>query len=327
MAKRKHNYKFNPHTLTFEKVKVSIKDRLKMVSFSVALGVVLAVIFTFLAFTLIDSPKEKRLKRENAQYKRQMNDINRRMDIISEELSDLESRDNTIYRTIFEAEPISSAVRNSGIGGVERYKDMQGYDNTEEITNTNQRLDEITKRMYVQSLSFDEVYKMARNKAQRMASMPAILPMRKNSFSIVSGFGMRYHPILHYSRMHTGIDMAAKKGTPIYATGDGVVEVAGKNSSKYSGYGVVCVINHGNGFKTLYAHMSDVKAVQGRKIKRGELVGHVGSTGLAQAPHLHYEVIQNGKRVDPVYFFFNDLTPAEYEEVLEDARQENQCLS
>lgn len=326
MAKRKHNYKFNPHTLTFEKVKVSIKDRLRMVSFSMALGIVLAVIFTFLAFTLIDSPKEKRLKRENAQYKRQMTDINRRMDLISEELSDLENRDNTIYRTIFEAEPIPSENRNSGIGGVERYNEMQGYDNTEEITNTNKRLDEIFKRMYVQSRSFDEVYKMARNKAQHMASMPAILPMRKNAFHIVSGFGMRYHPILHYSRMHTGIDMAAKKGTPIYATGDGVVEVAGR-ADGYSGYGVVCVINHGNGLKTLYGHMSEVKAVQGRKIKRGELVGYVGSTGLAQAPHLHYEVIQNGKRVDPVYFFYNDLTPAEYEQVLEEARQENQCLS
>ena len=326
MAKKKHNYKFNPHTLTFEKVKVSIKDRLKMISFSVALGVVLAVIFTFLGYSLIDSPKEKRLKRENVQYKRQLAEINRRMDLISEELADLENRDDNIYRTIFEAEPISSDVRNSGIGGVERYKNLQGYDNTEEITNTHQRLDELTKRMYIQSLSFDEVYKLAKNKAAYMASMPAILPMRKNAFHIVSGFGMRYHPILHHSRMHTGIDMAAKKGTPIYATGDGVVEVAGRGEG-YSGYGIVCVINHGNGFKTLYGHMSDVKAVEGRKIKRGELVGHVGSTGLSQAPHLHYEVFQNGKRVNPVFFFYNDLTPAEYEQVIEDASQENQCLS
>lgn len=326
MAKKKHNYKFNPHTLTFEKVKVSIKDRLKMVSFSVALGVVLAVVFTLIGYSVIDSPKEKRLKRENSQYKRQLSDINRRMDLISEELSDLEERDNSIYRTIFEVEPISSETRNSGIGGMERYKDLQGYENTEIITDTKQRLDEITKRMYIQSLSFDEVYKLAKNKVQYMASMPAILPMRKKSFHIVSGFGMRYHPILHYSRMHTGIDMAASKGTPIYATGDGVVEVAGK-ADGYAGYGVVCVINHGNGFKTLYAHMSDVKAVQGKKIKRGELVGHVGTTGLSQAPHLHYEVLQNGKHVNPVYFFYNDLTPAEYEQVIEEASQENQCLS
>ena len=327
MAKKKHNYKFNPHTLTFEKVKVSIKDRLRVVSFSVALGLVLAVAFTLIGYSVFDSPKEKRLRRENRQYERKFADMNRKMDLISEELDDLENRDDNIYRTIFEAEPISSEVRNSGIGGVERYKDLQGYENTEIITSTHQRLDDITKRMYIQSLSFDEVYKLAKNKAQHMASMPAILPMRKNSFSIVSGFGMRYHPILHHQRMHTGIDMAAKKGTPIYATGDGVVEVAGKNSKGFSGYGIVCVINHGNGFKTLYAHMSDVKAVQGKKIKRGELVGHVGTTGLSQAPHLHYEVIQNGKRVDPVYFFFNDLTPSEYEQVLEDARQENQCLS
>ena len=327
MAKKKHNYKFNPHTLTFEKVKVDVRERVRVVSFSVALGIVLAVIFTFVGYKLIDSPKEKRLKRENTQYKRQLNDINRRMEIMSEELTDLEERDNTIYRTIFEAEPISSNVRNSGIGGMERYKDLQGYDNTEEIMSAKERLDGITKRMYIQSLSFDEVYKLAKNKAKYMASMPAILPMRKNAFHIISGFGMRYHPILHYQRMHTGIDMSAPKGTPIYATGDGVVEVAGKNTTNYSGYGVVCVINHGNGFKTLYAHMSEVKAVQGHKIKRGELVGYVGSSGLAQAPHLHYEVLQNGKRVNPVYLFYNDLTPSEYEQVIEEASRENQCLS
>ena len=325
MAKR-HTYRFNPHTLSYEKVVVGIWERVKKISFTVLFGLVLGVLFMIIGYQIVDSPKERSLKREIQQYKRQLSAMNQRITRAEKVLEDIENRDDNIYRTIFEAEPISSEVRNSGIGGVERYNELQGYDNTEEITSTHQRLDEITKRMYVQSLSFDEVYKLAKNKVEYMASMPAILPMRKNAFHIVSGFGMRYHPILHYSRMHTGIDMAAKKGTPIYATGDGVVEVAGRGDG-YAGYGIVCVINHGNGFKTLYAHMNEVKAVQGKKIKRGELVGYVGTTGLSQAPHLHYEVLQNGKRVNPVYFFYNDLTPAEYEQVLEEARQENQCLS
>ena len=325
--KKKHSYKFNPHTLTYEKVKVGVKEKVKAVSFTVAFGVVLAVLLTFIAFKVIDSPKERQLKREIRQYERQLENMNSRMELLSEELDDLQNRDDNIYRTIFEAEPISEEVRNSGIGGAERYNDLKGFDNSEEITNTMMRLDDLSKRMYVQSLSFDEVYKMAKNKSEYMASMPAIMPVKKSSARLVSGFGTRFHPILHYRRMHTGVDLAAKKGTPIYATGDGVVEVAGSGNAKFSGYGVVCVINHGYGFKTLYGHMSEVKVKPGKKVKRGELIGLVGSTGLSQAPHLHYEVIQNGKKVNPVYFFFNDLTPAEYEEVIQDANQENQCLS
>lgn len=327
LMKKKHSYKFDPHTLTYEKVKVGVKEKVKAVSFTVAFGVVLAVLLTFIAFKVIDSPKERQLKREISQYEHQIDKINRKMELLDEELEDLQNRDDNIYRTIFEAEPISDEVRNSGIGGVERYNDLQGYDNSEEITSTMERLDNISKRMYVQSLSFDEVYKLAKNKTEYMASMPAIMPVKKNSARLVSGFGSRFHPILHYRRMHTGVDLAAKKGTPIYATGDGVVEVSGTGNSNYSGYGVVCVINHGFGFKTLYGHMSEVKVTPGKKVKRGELIGRVGSTGLSQAPHLHYEVIQNGKRVNPVYFFFNDLTPSEYEQVIQDANQENQCLS
>ena len=315
------------HTLSYEKVVVSLRDRLKKVSFAVAFGIVLGVVLFILGMNLIDSPKERNMKREIAQYKRQMKILNDRLQRDEMVLADLENRDDNIYRTIFDAEPIPDGVRNSGMGGVERYQDLEGFDCSDEIIRTTQRLDDLSKRLYIQSVSFDEVYKMAVNKQERLNSMPAIMPVKKNECKLVSGFGSRYHPILHYRRQHTGVDLTARKGTKIYATGDGVVEVSGRNAKGFSGYGIVVVVNHGNGFKTLYAHMNDVSVKQGQKVKRGELLGHVGSTGLAQGPHLHYEVIQNGKKVDPVYYFYNDLNPEEYEQVIEAAQQENTCLS
>ncbi len=327
LFKSKHTYKYNPHTLSYEKVVVSLRDRLKKVSFAVAFGIVLGVVLFILGMNLIDSPKERNMKREIAQYKRQMKILNDRLQRDEMVLADLENRDDNIYRTIFDAEPIPDGVRNSGMGGVERYQDLEGFDCSDEIIRTTQRLDDLSKRLYIQSVSFDEVYKMAVNKQERLNSMPAIMPVKKNECKLVSGFGSRYHPILHYRRQHTGVDLTARKGTKIYATGDGVVEVSGRNAKGFSGYGIVVVVNHGNGFKTLYAHMNDVSVKQGQKVKRGELLGHVGSTGLAQGPHLHYEVIQNGKKVDPVYYFYNDLNPEEYEQVIEAAQQENTCLS
>ena len=327
LFKKKHTYKFNPHTLSYEKVVVSVRDQLKKISFTVAFGLVLAVVFTLIGYQLIDSPKERNMKREIAQYKRQIRKMNARLKLDEEVLKDLENRDDNIYRTIFEAEPVSNDLRHSGIGGVDRYDDLEGYDCTEEIKTTAKRLDDFTKRLYVQSQSFDEIHKMAVTKQQRLAAMPAIMPIKKNQCKLVSGFGSRYHPILHYRRMHSGVDLTAKKGTPIYATADGTVSAAGRNGKGLSGYGITVVVNHGYGFQTLYAHMNDITVKNGQKVKRGEMIGHVGSTGLSQGPHLHYEVIQNGKKVNPVFYFFNDLSPAEYEEVIEAGNQENQCLS
>lgn len=327
LFKPKHTYKFNPHTLSYEKVAVTLKDKLKKISFTVAFGLVLGVVFMVIGFQIIDSPKEKSLKRELAVYKRQVKSINARLERNEQVLKDLENRDDNIYRTIFAVEPIADGVRTSGMGGSERYEDLEGFDCSKQIIATTQRLDELSKRLYVQSVSFDEIYEMAKTKQERLSSMPAIMPIKKNQCKLVSGFGSRYHPILHYRRMHTGIDLTARKGTPIYATADGTITTAGRDGKSLSGYGVTVIINHGYGFQTLYAHLNDVVVKSGGKVKRGELIGHVGSTGLSQGPHLHYEVIQNGKKVNPVYYFFNDLTPAEYEEVIEAGNQENQCLS
>ena len=322
MAK-KHSYRFNPHTLSYERVVVTVRERLKKISFTVAFGLVIGVLFTFLAFHFIDSPKEAMLKREINQYKHQLRVLNDRVNRDSEVLSDLENRDSAVYRTIFEADPVGAEKR---VPPYLSYEELQGFECSEEITLATRRIDSLTQRLYAQSLSLDELYKMAGTKQQRMAAMPAIMPVAKHQCKIVSGFGMRYHPILRHRRMHTGIDLSAHQGTPVYATADGTVTVSGR-STGFSGYGICVVVNHGFGFQTLYAHLSGTKVRNGQKVKRGELIGYVGRTGLAQGSHLHYEVIQNGNRVNPVYFFFNDLTPSEYEEVIEAANQETQCLS
>ena len=322
-----HTYNFNPHTLRYEKVFVSLRDRVRRISFNVLFGVVLGVVIVFVGLHFISSPKERSLQREVAQYKRQTRMLSDRIERAEKVLENIEERDDALYRTIFESAPISESERRSGLGGVERYAELEGYDNSELLLATTKRVDNLTKRLYVESQSLDEIYEMARNKNERMAAMPAIMPVSKTKGKVVSGYGMRFHPILKYRRQHNGIDITARQGTPIYATGDGVVREAGRNMQGYSGYGIVAVIDHGFGFQTLYAHMNTVNVRVGQHVKRGEQIGTVGSTGMSTGSHLHYEVMLNGNKVDPIYYFSGDLTPAEYEEVLELARQENQCMS
>ena len=327
MKRQRHTYRFNPHTLRYEKVFVSLRDRVKRISFNVLFGVVIGVVAVIVGLQFMEAPKERALKREVAQYKRQLRVLGDRVERAETVLADLEERDNVLYRTIFETEPVSEATRRSGIGGVERYEEFDRMDNGQLLKQTTMKVDDLTKRLYVESKSLDELYAMARTKNERMASMPAIMPVAKNRCKVISGYGMRYHPILKYRRLHAGIDLTARPGTPIYATGDGVVRVAGRNPEGYAGYGVVAVVDHGFGFTTLYAHMQGVNVRVGQKVKRGEQIGTVGSSGMSSGSHLHYEVMVNGKHVDPVYYFGGDLTPEEYEEVLDLARQENQSMS
>ncbi len=328
MKKReKHTYRFNPHTLKYEKVFVSLRTRVRRISFNVLVGIVLGVLLVFVGMQFMESPKERAMKRELAQYRRQTRQLNDRVERAERVLENIEERDDNLYRSIFQSTPVSDAERHSGIGGVERYAEFDHLGDGGQLKATAKRVDDLTKRIYVESKSLDEIYEMSRNKSERLAAMPAIMPVAKNRCKVVSGFGYRYHPILHYRRLHSGIDMTAPSGTPVYATGDGVVRVAGRNEQGYSGYGIVVLVDHGFGFQTLYAHMQGVKVRVGQKVKRGEQIGTVGSSGMSSGSHLHYEVMQNGNKVDPVYFFYNDLTPEEYEEVLEVARQENQSMS
>ncbi|MFC2100238.1 M23 family metallopeptidase [Bacteroidota bacterium] len=319
----KVKYQFNTKSLKIEKVNVSWKERLLRFLYTALAVVVFSTVIVFLAFSFIDSPKEKMLKREIEQYNLQYTILNDRMDNIMAVMKDLQDRDDNVYRVIFEAEPIPSAVREAGYGGVDKYEKLKGYKNAVIVTETTKKLDKLARQMYVQSKSLDEIFQLAKNKEKMMAAIPAILPLAKGKGRIVSGFGMRFHPILRYKRMHWGIDISAPRGTPIYATGAGVVTF----NKRKSGFGNTCIIDHGYSYETLYGHMNKVIVRQGQKVKRGDIIGYVGSTGLSKAPHVHYEVHKNGSPIDPVNFFYKDLTPEEYEEVLEIAAQDNQVLS
>jgi len=319
----KEQFFYNPKTLTYEKKRKSgRKIVLKILRFLLTFSV-FAAIGILLAYSFFDSPKERMYKREIAQYKFQFTLMNDRLDQIESVMGNLQDKDDNIYRVIFEAEPIPHSIRDAGFGGVDRYARLDGYKNSQIIIETTQKFDRITSQLVVQSKSFDDVFEMARNKSIMLASIPAILPIEKGQGSIISGYGMRYHPILKYRRMHWGIDITAPSGTPIYATADGKISFKGRKG----GYGKTCMVDHGYGYQTLYGHMKTITVRKGQKVKRGEIIGYVGSTGLSQSPHVHYEVIYNTKKVNPVNYFYNDFTPEEFEKVLEIASRDTQVLS
>ncbi len=322
MAKVKYFY--NPHKLKFETVKISWLTKALRIFGFVCASVVAGFLFLVAAYTTIDSPKEKQLKREIRNYQLQMELMNNKVTQLSSVLNELQEKDAHIYRAIFEADPIPGTVRQGGFGGVEKYRQLEGYIGSDQIIEVQKKLDMLSSQVYIQSKSFDELAKMAANKTDFIASIPAIQPVsNKKLRSMASGFGYRLHPIYKTHKMHTGIDFTAPSGTPIYATGNGVVEAV---ELGHRGYGNHVIINHGFGYETLYAHMKKVVAKPGRKVKRGELIGYIGSTGTSTAPHLHYEVMKNGKKINPINYFFNDLTPAEYDQVREIASQATQSF-
>jgi len=299
-------------------------DTIKKVFSYVLVGGVFAGMFIGLTYTTFDSPKEKMLKREIDQLVLQYEMLYNRSDQIEAILADLQQRDDNIYRVIFEAEPIPNVVREAGVGGINRYKKLQGFDYTPLMEQTTQKLDKISKRLYVQSKSFDYVFEMAKNKSDMLAAIPAIQPIsNKNLTRLASGFGNRIHPIYKTTKLHTGMDFTAPKGTEIYATGNGIVKEA--NNSR-RGYGNHVVIDHGYGYNTLYAHMKNMIVWPGQKIKRGEVIGYVGNSGTSVGPHLHYEVIKNGHKINPVNFYYNDLSPDEYDKMLEISSRVNQSF-
>ncbi len=320
----KHKYRFNPEKLVFEKFRNTTKDWLLRILGVLSTFLISFFIIYLLIFKYLDSPKDKELKRELKNYELNYKILSNRIENLEGVIDDLESRDKNIYRTIFEAEPIPGSVRNAGYGGIEKYKELEGYRNSELIIETTQRVDKMSKKLYILSKSYDEISKLAGGRDAMIASIPAIQPISNKGLTrVASGFGYRIDPFYRVSRMHTGLDFTAPRGTPVFASGDGMVIVA---SSSYGGYGNQIVINHGYGYQTLYAHLSGFAVRKGTKVKRGDKIGYVGSTGKSTAPHLHYEVIKNGYKVNPVFFFYNDLTPAEYEKMLKLAEQAHQSL-
>jgi len=321
MAKVK--YRYNPKSLTYDKVQKTTKSFIFRMIGYLFTGLAFSAVIIFIAYAFFDSPKERTLQREIEQYKLQYEILNDRLDQVANVLTDMQERDDNIYRVIFESEPIPWSIRGVGYGGADRYARLDGYINSDIIIQTTKRLDQLTSQTVVQSKSFDEVFKLAKNKAEMLACIPAIQPIKKGEGRIVSGFGMRYHPILKYRRMHYGIDITAPSGTPIYATGDGSVKFVGR----LGGYGNTVIIDHGYGYQTLCGHMKTISVKKYNRVKRGEIIGYVGNTGLSRAPHVHYEVIYNNKKIDPVNYFYNDFTPEEFEKVRDLASKDNQVLS
>lgn len=314
-------YHFNTNTLSFEKVELSVKDIIKRILWLFASALTFAAIFIWIAFYLIDSPKEKMLQKENAELKAQIKTLDKRLDVMSEALSDIENRDDNIYRVIFETNPMPAEQRYPKLYA-NSYKASANTDAFTLLQQVSDKADKLIVELSAQSRSFDTIADVAKRKSEMIMSIPAIRPM-KNVHHITSGFGRRYHPILKTMRAHTGVDITAPKGTPVYATADGVV--SGEKAG--SGYGISVIINHGYSYKSLYAHLSKKAVKPGQKVKRGELIGYVGSTGLSFGPHLHYEVIKNGIKVNPVHYFFDDITPQEYDAILESSKIVNQALS
>ena len=322
MAKIKYYY--DTKTLSYKRIELNTFDKLKRslsyVAASAFTGLIMIVIF----FQFFDSPKEKRLKSEIENLVTQYDILSKKMTQIDLVLDDIQQRDDNIYRVIFEADPIPSSIRKAGFGGVNRYKDIRNFSNSELVIEVAKKADKLSKQLYIQSKSFDEVINLAKNKADMLASIPAIQPIaNKDLGRVASGYGYRIHPIYKTRKLHTGMDFTAPQGTPIYATGDGKIEKV-KRSRK--GYGNYVIIDHGYGYQTLYAHMKKYIVYRGQKVKRGEIIGYVGSTGTSVAPHLHYEVMKNRRKINPVNYYYNDLSPEEYDKMLEISSQNNQSF-
>ncbi|HBE41154.1 MAG TPA: peptidase M23 [Bacteroidales bacterium] len=320
----KSKYKFNPESLSFDKVTLGAREvLLRLLAFFVGSLLVAGVYYLVFAI-LFDSPKEKTLLREIEQLTLQYELIQRDMGNLEKVIVQLQETDDNLYRTIFEAEPIPVTLRQGGVGGVNRYKELEGFSNSNIVIETTKKLDKLRKQIYIQSKSFDDLIVLAMKKEEMLVSIPAILPIsNKDLTRTASGFGNRVHPIYKIIKFHTGMDFTAPTGTEIYATGNGRITTV---SSSKRGLGNHIIIEHGYGYSTVYAHLNGFKVRQGQNVKRGDVIGYVGNTGLSIAPHLHYEVKLNGINVDPVNYYFNDLSPEEYERMIEIASKTGQSF-
>lgn len=323
MAKQTR-YIFNQLTQNFEVLETSRWRKVLrfILVFLAFLGI--AFLFAILLFTFFKSPKEKSQARELEYMKLQYEILNDRLDNMEILLTDMEQRDNNLYRVMFEADPIPRPVRRSGFLDADRYAGLYGYINSSQVLNTTIKLDVIASQLYHQSVSYDTLFAMARNKSEMLAHIPAIFPLKETEIKYISSyFGYRPDPIYKIEKFHSGIDFSAQMGTEAYATGDGVVFDVEKG---HWGYGNMVTIDHGYGYKTRYAHLQKAAVRKGQKVKRGQLIGFIGNTGKTTGVHLHYEVLKNDIHIDPINFFYNDLTPDEYEQILEQSTLPTQTM-
>jgi murein DD-endopeptidase MepM/ murein hydrolase activator NlpD len=321
---KKIKYFFNTHTLRFEKIEVPLRVRLLQLFGFIAASIVTGIIIVILIFQYIDSPKEKLLRQQNESYRESYSVLQDRVKQLELQMSELENRDNDVYRSIFEADPIPDSARVKEMEAKKEVRLIQNLSNSDLIKNMIGQLNNLSLRMAYQTTSFVEITNMVKNKEKLLKAIPAIQPVSNKKLNRIGGsFGYRVDPVYKDFRFHQGLDFTAPSGTPIYATADGVVQAAGFSTD---GYGNKVVINHGYGYQTLYGHMAKIKAKQGQSVKRGEVIGYIGSTGKSTGPHCHYEVIKRGIKVDPVYYFYNDLTPEQFDRLLKAAANNKQSL-
>lgn len=321
---RKVKYYYNTRTLRYEKLVVPLWKKILRVLGFLSAAIVTSFLIVSVAYRFFASPREIRLRQQVSEMKDSYQVLNSKMKTVNQQLLALQKRDNDIYRVIFEAKPIPDSAR-AGADWVEgEYASLGDLDQQQLIHNANTHFNILENRISVQRASFDEVDSLIKNKKRMLAHIPAIQPISNQDLTrIASGFGYRIDPIYKTIKLHTGIDFAAPRGTPVYATGDGVVEFAGQNGD---GYGNHIIIDNGYGYETLFGHLYRLKVHTRQTVKRGEVIGWVGSTGKSTGPHCHYEVIKNGRKINPVYFFYNDLTPAQYDRMLKIASSSNQSL-
>ncbi|RRJ90430.1 M23 family metallopeptidase [Flavobacterium macacae] len=323
---KKVKYYYDSENLAYRKIKPKKGRKLGVI----AMFLLASALFGFICFVILintpyfETPKDRLQAREIENMKINYSILNKKMDQVDEVLESVAARDNNLYRVYFNSSPIPNEQRKAGFGGVNRYKNLEGYDNSELVVSTTKRVDIISKELVIQSKSLDEILKLAKEKEKLLGAIPAIQPVKnENLKQMASGFGYRSDPFTKIRKFHAGMDFSAKTGTPIYATGDGVVERADNTAS---GYGNHIVIRHGFGYETLYAHLSKYKVKRGEKVKRGDVIGYVGSTGRSEAPHLHYEVHKNGEIVNPLNFYYGNISAAEFAAISKLANQENQSL-
>ncbi len=324
MAKLKYFY--DKESLSYRPVKTNWYSGISGVVlflFSAIFFGVLAL-FILLNTDALNTPKELLQAREIENFKFQYELLNKKLENIEEVMTNVADRDNNLYRVYFEASPIPEEQRKMGFGGVNRYNKLEGYDNSKLIINTTKRLEVLTKQVVVQSRSLEEIESIAKNKEDLLRAMPSIQPIHKSDLKrVASGFGYRRDPFTKKRRFHQGMDFTAPRGTPVYASGDGIV---GRADDRASGYGKHVRIDHGFGYVSLYAHLNKYNVKRRQKVKRGDIIGYVGSTGRSVGPHLHYEIFKDGKRVNPLNYHSGNLTAEEFDIMLNLASQENQSM-
>ncbi|MBL6649013.1 MAG: M23 family metallopeptidase [Flavobacteriaceae bacterium] len=322
----KTKYYYDSKTLSYRKIKVSkgvhFRNILAFIVASVFFGVL--TLFLLLQSPILNTPTELSQAREISNYKFQFELINKKLDQLNLVLEEIEQRDNNIYRVLFETNPIPSEVRKAGFGGVNRYKNLEGFDNSKLITETTNRIEILTKQIVIQSKSLDEIERLAIEKEKLLSAIPSIQPIKRGDLTrMASGYGYRTDPFNKTRKMHYGMDFTAPRNTPVYAASDGMVIRA---DSRSTGYGKHIRIDHGFGYMTLYAHLDKYNVIRNQKVKKGDIIGYVGNTGRSQAPHLHYEVWKDKKRVNPINYYLGNLSPEEFDDLIKLANQENQSL-